>query len=651
MAKLAKPTPAGIAESRNAAVVEMTATKHDDANRQREEARQRAQQKAAARTAAKRQQAAERVATATEQLSSGVQEASAAIGQLAKAMEQISTGAQEASSASQECLAAIEQISKASVVAKDNAKASMDKVNSIQIVIRSTSTDIGTLIEGVSKAAKANIESAKLIIDLERQSKEIGEIVEAVVRIADQTNLLALNAAIEAARAGQHGKGFAVVADEVRNLAETSEKSARNISQLVEQIQADVKMVVEDVEKAGKDAAEEVEKAKAVTQGLKIIETDTGAVQRACVDVDKNAQESAVAAEQFRKGADSIAAAAEEAVSAAEEASKSTQEQQKALEEMSKGAEDLSTMAEALKTSSDTEKSSEEMAAAAEELSSTLQESNSAAQQILSAIGQIAKGTEQQASATQESAAAAKQIENGAKRIQQNATESLTKVESLQKVVAESKKGVDQMIIGITAASEASAKSAENIKTLESRTRAIDKIVDAIVNVTIQTNLLAVNGSIEAARAGEYGRGFAVVAADVRNLAGESSENADKIKDLVRRVQQQIVTVATDIEAAGRGAASEVEKAKRTTANLNQIEADMKSVGTSVLQIKDISDSSLVAIEQATKGVQQIASAAQQAGSATEEASTAAQQQAKGMQELGSAVEEISALADELQNS
>ena len=57
-----------------------------------------------------------------------------------------------------------------------------------------------------------------------------------------------------------------------------------------------------------------------------------------------------------------------------------------------------------------------------------------------------------------------------------------------------------------------------------------------ISTVSIQTNMLAVNGAIEAARAGEFGKGFVVVATDIRNLAHDSSENADRIKDLGARL-------------------------------------------------------------------------------------------------------------------
>ncbi len=101
-----------------------------------------------------------------------------------------------------------------------------------------------------------------------------------------------------------------------------------------------------------------------------------------------------------------------------------------------------------------------------------------------------------------------------------------------------------RLIVNIGKGADASAESAKNILELEERTRRIDKIVDAIVMVTVQTKMLAVNGNVEAARAGEYGRGFSVVAGDIRSLANESSENADRIKDLVKNVQTQITKVA-----------------------------------------------------------------------------------------------------------
>ena len=186
---------------------------------------------------------------------------------------------------------------------------------------------------------------------------------------------------------------------------------------------------------------------------------------------------------------------------------------------------------------------------------------------------------------------------------------------------------------------------------LEQVSRRIDKIVDAITTVSIQTNMLAVNGAIEAARAGEFGKGFMVVSTDIRNLARDSSENAERIKDLVKSVQDQIVAVRRDLEETATLAATEVEKNKAVTTNLASIETDMGAVLDGNRVISKGAAEILEALQEAKRGVEQIATAATQASQAANQASQAAREQAKGAEERASAVEEIASLADELQNS
>jgi len=510
--------------------------------------------------------------------------------------------------------------------------------------------DIEALIKGVSDSADANLESAKMVAELERQSEEIGKIVHAVARIADQTNLLALNAAIEAARAGEHGKGFAVVADEVRNLAEMSEKSARGIQEVVNEIQNQVKVVAVDTEAAGKRGREEAEKALVVTADLAKVTADFEIIQKGCVEIKQNAQESLAGAKLYLKGSEEIAAASEEATSACQEAQKSVQEQSKAYAEMSDAARSLAEMAEALKTSTNAQKSAEELAATAEQLSQNAEEVKTSSTQISTAIEQINKAASAQAKSAETSNTAGAQLLRAAKLMGERADGSAEKAVAIQQLVATNKTNVDQLIANIGKAADASMESAKNVLELEERTRRIDKIVDAIVMVTVQTKMLAVNGNVEAARAGEYGRGFSVVAGDIRSLANESSENADRIKDLVKNVQTQINKVGGDIQLAGTKARQEVERAKVSTTSLDRIAKDCDVIVTGIKDVAKGSLESVAALEQAGKATQQIAAAAEETGRATTEAAGAAEQGLKAAQEIAQAVEDIASQADELQN-
>ncbi len=202
------------AEAAPAAVVAKGLTKNmsrdAEANRKR------------ARTLAKQQQAAERMASAATELSTGINEAASAAEELKRASDQIASGAEEASGAAQESLAALDAGGR-----RHHPPARMPptrrrpRPRACRRWPAASTPEVQGTVANVDVAAKRQGESVKMVGELERQAANIGDIVKAVARIADQTNLLALNAAIEAARAGQHGKGFAVVADEVRTLAET----------------------------------------------------------------------------------------------------------------------------------------------------------------------------------------------------------------------------------------------------------------------------------------------------------------------------------------------------------------------------------------------------------------------------------------------
>jgi methyl-accepting chemotaxis protein len=103
-------------------------------------------------------------------------------------------------------------------------------------------------------------------------------------------------------------------------------------------------------------------------------------------------------------------------------------------------------------------------------------------------------------------------------------------------------------------------RAANAIRSLETSSDEIGKVVALIQDVANQTNLLALNATIEAARAGEAGKGFAVVASEVKGLAGMTSKATDEISqriEAIRRGTREAVSATELVEASiGRISAS-----------------------------------------------------------------------------------------------
>ncbi len=590
----------------------------------------------------------ERIAAASEELASGISQAASAAEELRRAMEQIASGAEEAAAASQETLAVAHNTAATLARARERAATSRSRTEALQGLIAESTNQIGAWANNIKQNAQRQTQSIAIIEKLREQAVSIGDVTKTVGHVSDQTNLLALNAAIEAARAGDHGRGFAVVADEVRALAETSEKSAREAQNLAAQIQNEVKAVTDLISSAAHSSSGEAEKSQTVILALSELRKEIVALAESSQAIANTAAEAETAAREAQKGAEIISSAAEEQAAAAAQALRTVEQQSAALNECQTATQSVAVMADKIGSDSSA-RNAGQLASAAEQLSSTVQEFSAAAAQIMTAVEQISRGGQQQAAATQQASAAINQIEKMAVIAQESASKSLDRTKQAVTMLGEIRQAISDLSAGISRALGTTRDGLGLIATLEAVSHSIEKIVDGISMVSIQTNMLAVSGSVEAARAGDLGKGFAVVSKDIRNLARDSGDNAGRIKDTVRAIQNQIAAVRKDLEQSVVVAEAENQKNALVLANLMAVQRDMDELGTGNQQILTSAQTILSSLKEAVRGAQQIATAAEEAGSAAAEASAAAKQQARGSEELAAAIEEIASLAQDIQ--
>ncbi|MEC4594693.1 MULTISPECIES: methyl-accepting chemotaxis protein [Nitrospirillum] len=598
-----------------------------------------------------RQTAAERIAAATEELAAGVAEASAASEELRRSLEQIASAAEEAASASHESLAAVAGMATSFQQARERADRAQTRTLALQTQLTEAAALIEASVAAVAASADRQLKSVDIIVTLERHAAHIGDITRTVADISDQTGLLALNAAIEAARAGDHGRGFAVVADEVRALSETSERRSRDVQVLAGSITDEVRIVADRVRAAAATATAEAAEGRTVTTQLESTRADLAGLVDGAQAILLAAVEADAAAREAQKGAENISSAAEEQSSAAAEAQRSVAQQSQALDQSRQAADALAALSEGLSLEGQRDSLVEDVGAMAEQLSAAVQQLSGAAGEILIAINQISRGSQIQAAATQQSSSAMAQIQRAAQATSSSAGQALDRIKGSQAMLAQGRATVGRLIQGVGRALAETRAVIDLVAALEETGRRMEKIVDGIAIVAVQTTMLGVSGSVEAARVGDQGTGFAVVSTDIRALARDSGENADRAKDVIRHFQLLVAAVRRDLEQIAAVAEAEMQKNKEIDVRLAAIATGAQELYAASSDIAAGADTISGTVREVLSGVQQIAVAAELAGGAAIQAATAARQQARGAEDLAAAIEEIASLAEELQKA
>ena len=155
---------------------------------------------------------------------------------------------------------------------------------------------------------------------------------------------------------------------------------------------------------------------------------------------------------------------------------------------------------------------------------------------VNTAVNEIAQGATAQAADTQRVSESMSDMSNALNRT----ADSVNALSSSAANMKESNATVDNTLKELLEISSHTQESVDQVQKQTNITnesaQAIQAATDIIAGIANQTNLLSLNASIEAARAGEMGRGFAVVAEEIRGLADQSRESADKIRGIVENL-------------------------------------------------------------------------------------------------------------------
>ena len=164
----------------------------------------------------------------------------------------------------------------------------------------------------------------------------------------------------------------------------------------------------------------------------------------------------------------------------------------------------------------------------------------SSSTQIASTMEQQERTINEQATAVSQTTATMEELGASTRQSTEQAEASASGARQALDLTEEGNQAVKQTLVGISTLKEQVEAIAEQIMRLSEQTGQIGLVSDLVGNLANQTNMLALNASVEAARAGEQGKGFSVVAGEIRKLADQSKQSAEKINALVREIQASI---------------------------------------------------------------------------------------------------------------
>lgn len=289
------------------------------------------------------------------------------------------------------------------------------------------------------------------------------------------------------------------------------------------------------------------------------------------------------------------------------------------------------------------------------ELSANVEQANASVQEVANSSAQVARNSNAVSENTEQSDAGVRQVLRAMEDLSVTVGDVSQKAESVSRLAHDgtqmaregsefAKKAEQGMGLIITSAEEAD----QLIGDIQGEMKKINEIVRLITDIANQTNLLALNAAIEAARAGEMGRGFAVVAAEVKALALESRQSAEKITDMIGNLQKQSQKAANAVSGATVAVRDGNVLLSDTLSVFGKLAGSVEEISMNIEQVASMNEEQAAAVEEITSSMHEVSAMLKDTAKEAVDSATATNEASASSQQLKVIVDQVAGIAEQI---